>query len=159
MRRQWLIHVTLWQHLIWAALLIGWPGEVARLTTVKAPVDLFGGTLTTALIYSTVSLALIVIMLAGDAAMESRRFWGLCLAACVAQQFLLMVSATGSVWAIAQGRSLAGFVAPRARLTAGQEIYILLAVFHPFAVLDVFAPGVMRRVWEKLHWSRKSRPG
>jgi len=159
MRKQWLIHVAIWQHLIWAGLLIFAPTEAYRVTALRLPVDLLGDPITTAICYVCVSILTAISVWAGDAMYRHERLWYLALLACVAQQFLLTMSATGSVWVIAQGRLLGGMALPRGRLIAGQEIYILLALFHPLAVLEIFAPTVLGRAWERIISLLKWRPG
>lgn len=150
MRSAWLLHLTLLKHLVWAWLLLTAPAEVGGITSLKIPITLFGGAFPAGLIYAGVSIWLVGAMVIGGPDPARPRLYFANLLGAVAQQFLLMVSAIGSVLAIWQGAYLDGTKVPRAHLVGDQDVYILLALIHPLAVLHIFAPDFWEKVRVKL---------
>ena len=146
MAGQWLIHLTLAKHLVWAYLLFLHPSEVAGITSLNVPISLFGGTFTTGLLYAGISCLLILGAWFGGPDPKRPWLYQVNLIGAVGQQFLLMVSAIGSVLAIWQGSYLDGTKVPRAHLVGDQDVYILLALIHPLAVLHIFAPDFWEMV-------------
>lgn len=145
-----MVLMALAKHLIWAWLLLVSGHQIGGVTSLKIPIEAFGGTTGAGIAYAVVSMAVMASLYLGRHDRLDGWQGFLHLSGAVGQQFLLMISAAGSFMAIWNGAYLDGTVVPRAHLAGDQDVYILLAIFHPLAVLVLYVPEFVERVWDRL---------
>lgn len=131
MRRNWILWAATCLHIAWAALLILDP-STSLVTPLAAIVQPIGRHPTAAILIISSAMSVVGVL-------PHERPGILGVGMVLPQQFLLMVSATGSLTAILTGAVPSGSVFPFGQLWAGQIWAIALAVWHSIAILDYLA--------------------
>lgn len=138
MRRKWVVMLAIAIHLLWGILLLSGEKSVTGVTAIHTTQTLLGSPSTVGWAYllaSFCSLAGIIL--------EGRIRLMFELSLMLPQQFLLMLSAFGALYAMRLSAFADGVVRPRSFLIADQGPAVLIAVFHTLALWEVFG----RNLW------------
>ena len=130
-------NTTIWlaisQHLLWAGCLL-YSAEPLGVTSIHHVSGSIGGRIPAVIVMSVVSIAAAIGLIR-----NSRTISLLCL---LPQQFVLMYSAFAACVAIYNSTFADGVVRPREFLVADQFGWVLLAIAHTVAILQIHAPEI-----------------
>lgn len=146
--RQWIFTVAWQVHLVWAVVLVLGGEPSGWCTAIAGTLRIFGGNhFALACFYASASACVILSMWRDKADV-------LGLLLCAPQQMAMLSSAIGAARAIHAQQFADGVQRPWAFITNDQISYLLIGVYHTFALLDVFAGE-----WIGMQWrARNSYP-
>jgi len=146
--RYWIIDLGCCMHVLWAGLLIA-HGEVLRTASLGPLYEAFGSSYVALVVALLMSATLALIQLLTQVGGSWGRLW--CL---LPQQYLLTVSALGSLTHVLSGAYADGVQRPMAFIGADQAPMILLAVVHFCAVYHAVVGEYQWPNWGRLFGRR-----
>lgn len=135
---RWTTALVVAIHALWGVLLLAYPTVVFNITAINYMSHFLGPKLAGVLYLAACVLSFISLYYKN----KWHRLVGVSLL--LPQQFLLWVSALGAWSAIVNQSFADGIKRPWAFLAADQGPYILLAIFYTIAILQIYAPEILR---------------
>lgn len=145
------LHLIVAIHVLWAVLLIVTPETQSLITASIYPLKYlaFGNSTILAVQYFVTSTVIEIFLWLGkeDIRLMTPKLWLASLFGAAIQQAFVTLSGAGSLIAILQGAYLDGTVTSVGHVLGDQGIYVVLAVFHVVALLQIYVFPFIKMAW------------